>query len=743
MRSNGAKPLTDLLVVERAGRLAGSVCGGLLQQLGARVMRFETQDDPEPLALQGDSQANLQAFVRLGKERVRYEPALFTGALDRADIAILAPFQASESTEVAEICKRRQHLIGCIITPFGLEGPAPDMPASGEELLLQAVSGVMATTGEKGGPPLPNGVPLGEMVSGVNGASSVLAALHYKEKGHYGQIADIGIYDSLIGLLGTFLPLVIAGDPTEFRQGCRHPLIAPWNVYPTSDGCVIICTSTDLQWERLLKLIEREDLFGEKKFSGTSARCANVEEVDRIVAAWTRRFSTQQVNRKIEEIGIPVTVVFTVPDLMRNAEFVSRGMVRQVFDEDGGKLTLAGSVLNLGDSPADFADKIEPLQVEVNWHGVPTRAEAHSHKGGTSLPNQAGALPLAGLKVVELGFFTAGPMAARHFSSLGAEVVKVESPGGQPSRKWTPAFDGVSHYFINCNCDKRSLSVDLKQEEGKHIVLRLCAEADVLIENMRPGTMEKLGLGYEDVKQVNPGIIYFSVSGYGSQGSGAGKAAYDTVIQANTGIMSLVNQGNPVKIGVSIADMMGAQFAPLVILAALRDRNNSGLGQHIDMSMQDVTAWLTQLSWPMGTNCLPPWHCLETADGYFLVVAEPERVHQVLAEQKSRHKTSEELLVMIQSAGFHAVRVLELSEVLTGAQVARRRLLPERLNRRGMPVKVLECPLRLDETPGRVRHIIGAAGEDSPAILAELGYRTEDIEALQEQGIIPRPGSQA
>jgi crotonobetainyl-CoA:carnitine CoA-transferase CaiB-like acyl-CoA transferase len=735
------QPLENIVVVERAGRLAGGVCGALLGQLGARVMRFEAPDDPEPLALRGEVQATLQVFVRLGKQRLRYAPALFHKMLDRADIAIVAPVQGLEPAEVNELRKRRQHLIGCVITPFGLAGPAPDMTASGEELVLQAVSGLMATTGEEGGPPLPNGVPLGEMLSGLNAAAAVMAALSCKDKGHGGQMADMAIFDSLISLMGTFMPLVVAGAPAAFRLGCRHPLLAPWNAYPTADGCLILCTSTEPQWQRLLRLIGREDLLGDARFASVSARCANVVQVDGIVAAWTRGFSTQHACREIEAIGIPVTPVCTIPDLMRDAEFGSRAMVRQVFDEDGRNFTLAASVLNLGHTQPDGVDTVAPLQDTVCEHDVPSQAQAQVQARSVCGSQQAGDLPLAGLRVLECGFFTAGPMAARHLASLGADVIKVESLQGESGRQWAPVVDGMGHYFANCNCDKRSLSVDLKQAAGKDIVLRLCAEADVLIENMRPGTMDKLGLGYEQVKQVNPGIIYFSLSGYGAQGAGAGKPAYDTVIQANTGIMSLVNQGVPVKIGVSIADMMGAQCAPLAILAALRYRHRSGLGQRIDMSMQACTAWLTQLSWPTGTSCLPPWHCLEATDGSVLVLDEPDRVRQVLADHQSHDKRCDDVLAILQSAGLHAVRVLELAEVLAGAQVARRGLLPACPNRRGTLVPVLECPLRLDQTPGRVRRMIGEAGEDTVAILTDMGYSPEHIEALQQQDIIPRFGA--
>ncbi|MBI4082546.1 MAG: CoA transferase, partial [Candidatus Lambdaproteobacteria bacterium] len=686
-----ARPLEGIVVAERAGRLAGGVCAMLLLQLGARVVRFERPDEPLPLALEGEAAAALRAFLQVGRERVRYDPAAFAGLLERVPVAIAAPVAPGDDPDVAAILARRERLVGCIVTPYGLAGPAPDMPPAGDELALQAVSGIMATTGEEGGPPLPAPLPLAELVAGVNAAAAALAGLRVLERGGGGQVADIALFDALLGLMGTFMPLVVAGQRGGFRIGCRHPLTAPWNVYPTADARIIICTSTDAHWQRILALAGRNDLVQEPRFASPAQRVAHGPDVDGVVSGWSRRLPTRDAIALLAKAGVPVGAVLSIPELLADEGFVARGMVRRVTDEGGRPRVLAGAPLHFSRAESVFPERVQPL-----LPAPPHVAAAPPDSASDSAPGDGhgvgrggepgGPMPLAGMQVVEIGLFTAGPMAARNLATLGADVVKVEGLEGEPARRWAPACDGIGHYFLNCNCDKRSLAVDLKRPEGRQVVERLCARADVLIENLRPGALERLGLGYRALSLANPRLVYFSLSGYGLTGPGSAKAAYDTVIQAETGLVSLLNPRVPVKIGVSIADMMGAQFAPAAILAALRQRDRDGAGQHIDMSMQDCTAWLGQLSWPAGTGGLPPWHRLEAADGFVIAMAAEARVAAALAGVDARARTCGELVRLLRAAGVAAERVRELDEALYGEQARRRDLLPERPSRRGTGV---------------------------------------------------------
>ena len=734
MKPQARLPLDDVLVVERAGRLAGGVCALLLSDLGAQVVRFEEPDEALPLALEGQAAANLSALLRVGRHRVRYDPDDFARLLDLADVAIVAPQDARAAPEVDMVRVRRDRLVGCIITPYGMAGPAGDLPPHGDELTLQAVTGLMGTTGLQGGPPMPGGVPLAEMIGGINAAVSVLAALRVRDAGGGGQLADLALFDGVIATMGTFMPLVLAGGVNTLRQGCRHPMTAPWNVYPTADGSILVCTTTDAQWRRLLVLAGRDDCLDDPRFASAAERVRHVDAVDAVVSTWSARRSGAELIAALAEAGVPAGAVRAIPDLMCDEALRAQGVIREVHDEAGRACLLAGSVVNLSGNGADaMAAAMHPLDDRLPA-GLLQRPKPAVAQSGSGEPGAS--QPLAGVRVLEVTLYTAGPMAARNLASLGADVIKVEVLGGEPCRTWSPGCDGASLFFTNNNCGKRALALDLKHEEGRGVFVKLAASCDVLLENMRPGSLERLGLGHAALSEANPKLVYCSVSGYGRHGPNAAKAAYDTVIQAESGLMSLLSADGAIKMGVSIADMMGAIFAPLAVLAALRVRERDGRGRHIDVSMQACTAWLTQLSWPDGDPGLPPWERLEGCDGYVLATAAPEQVRSALAGCEPHTLPCDVLVSRLEAHGLAAVRIRELAEVLASDHVAERGLLHRLRNRNGNPVPVLAPPYRLEQTPARLERHIGGVGADTDPIRAELGYTPAQTAQLRHSGAI-------
>lgn len=200
--------------------------------------------------------------------------------------------------------------------------------------------------------------------------------------------------------------------------------------------------------------------------------------------------------------------------------------------------------------------------------------------------------PLQGLKVVELARVLAGPWAGQTLADLGADVIKVESLAGDDTRKWGPPFvdrDGSASYFHSCNRGKRSVAVDLKTAEGQAFVHALIKDADILIENFKVGGLKKFGLDYDSVKKRNPRLIYCSITGFGQDGPYAHRAGYDYIIQGMSGLMSITGapEGQPQKVGVAVTDIFTGLYGVIGILAALRQRDATGMGQHIDMSLLD------------------------------------------------------------------------------------------------------------------------------------------------------------
>ena len=247
--------------------------------------------------------------------------------------------------------------------------------------------------------------------------------------------------------------------------------------------------------------------------------------------------------------------------------------------------------------------------------------------------------PLEGLKVVELARILAGPWAGQTLSDLGADVIKVESPDGDDTRKWGPPFverDGqtTAAYFHSCNRGKRSVAVDFRKPEGQTIVRDLVAEADILIENFKVGGLAKYGLDYDSLSKLNPRLIYCSITGFGQTGPYAHRAGYDFIIQGMSGLMSITGEadGQPQKVGVAVTDIFTGLYSTIAILSAVHHRNETGRGQHIDMALLDCATAITanQAMNFLATGIAPtkmgnahpnltPYQVFDCADGWIII----------------------------------------------------------------------------------------------------------------------------
>ena len=247
--------------------------------------------------------------------------------------------------------------------------------------------------------------------------------------------------------------------------------------------------------------------------------------------------------------------------------------------------------------------------------------------------------PLAGLKVIELARILAGPWAGQTLADLGAEVIKVESPAGDDTRNWGPPFieregDRSAAYFHSCNRGKSSVTVDFRTPEGQEQVRDMVREADIVIENFKLGGLAKYGLDYDSLKEVNPGLIYCSITGFGQDGPYAHRAGYDYIIQGMSGLMSITgdSQGQPTKVGVAVTDVFTGVYATTAILAALHQRHATGRGQQIDMALLDVAVSVTanQAMNYLSTGAAPgrlgnyhpnlsPYQVFDCADGHIII----------------------------------------------------------------------------------------------------------------------------
>ena len=389
----------------------------------------------------------------------------------------------------------------------------------------------------------------------------------------------------------------------------------------------------------------------------------------------------------------------------------------------------------------------------------------------------------AGLRFLDLSRLLPGPYCSLLFADLGAEVIKVEEPGRGDYARRTPPYWGssdVGAYFLLLNRNKKSVSIDLKADAGKAVFRRLVSTADVLLESFRPGVMDRLGLGWEALRQVNPRLVYCAISGYGQDGPYRNLVGHDVNYMGYAGALSVTGErdGGPLAPGVQVADIGGgALMAAFAIGAALHHRHESGRGQFIDVSMTDgVVSWLIpHLAAYFATGRVPErarerlnggWPCYgvyETSDGGHVTLGalEPQfwanfcRLvgredlrplqhvdgtdrDRVLAElqQLFRSRTRAEWVELLHQSDVCAGPVLTLDEVVRDPQLVQRGLFQELEHPKLGPVRQVAFPVQMSRTPGRVATPPPELGEHTDEVLRGLGYDPAAIAALRRDGVV-------
>ncbi|HNX37780.1 MAG TPA: CaiB/BaiF CoA-transferase family protein [Candidatus Cloacimonadota bacterium] len=394
-------------------------------------------------------------------------------------------------------------------------------------------------------------------------------------------------------------------------------------------------------------------------------------------------------------------------------------------------------------------------------------------------------LPLAGIRVLDLTRVLAGPFCTMILSDLGAEVIKVEIPGtGDDSRAFGPFLNNRSLYFLSINRGKQSVSLNLKAERGKEILRDLVRHCDILVENYRPGVMDKLGLGYENLSQVNPRLIYAASTGFGHTGPDSQKPAYDILAQARSGIMSITGYESyaPTRVGMSLGDITASLFTAIGINAALYQRESTGKGQKIDVSMLDCQVAILENALsryqaegvspkPLGNRhpTISPFQAYHAKDGYFVLAAgndnlfrnlcntlevpdladdprflsnrlRTENIDQLnlILDPLFPAKTVQEWLAIIDGNGIPCAPINDIEHVLCDKQVLSRNMIVEVEDELAGPVKIAGNPIKMTNVPeSSTRGKVPGIGEHNQLIYGGmLGISAEDLKELEAQGVI-------
>jgi crotonobetainyl-CoA:carnitine CoA-transferase CaiB-like acyl-CoA transferase len=341
--------------------------------------------------------------------------------------------------------------------------------------------------------------------------------------------------------------------------------------------------------------------------------------------------------------------------------------------------------------------------------------------------------PLEGLRVIDLTQAMAAPFCTMNLADMGADVIKVEAPGeGESMRQLGRAQkNGHSGTFMTMNRNKRSLAVDLKQPEGVEILRRLAKTADVFVQNYRPGVAERLGVGYDALRAVNPRLVYCAISGFGQTGPYAMRGGYDLIAQGMSGVMSVTGEegGPPAKSGVPLADLAAGLFGAYGILCALEHRERTGEGQLVDTSLLEAAMALT-----IGEPA--PYRVLRASDGYFTFDAQVKGTVAAAIEAHSLEDTRAAWVTRLEEAGVPAGPVNDYAEALADPHALARGMVVELVHPGAGDIKALGVPVKLSDTPGAVERAAPLLGQHRDEILKELCYAESEVQALRSKGVI-------
>lgn len=405
---------------------------------------------------------------------------------------------------------------------------------------------------------------------------------------------------------------------------------------------------------------------------------------------------------------------------------------------------------------------------------------------GKSVSTETSTGPLAGIKVIDLTRVMTGPYATMMLGDLGADVIKIEQPGkGDDTRHWGPPFvEGEASYFMSVNRNKRSIAVDLKSNGGREILWKLIDEADVLVENFSPGTIDRLGFGHDVVLERNPSLVFASISGFGQTGPSRNRTAYDLIVQGMSGMMSITGEvgGMPTKMGIPIADISAGMFAANSVVAALfaRERDPEKKGQYVDTSMlggqialltYQAGSWFATGEVPtMSGNrhsIITPYDTFPSSDGYVNIAVGNDAIWRRFCNalgleyarddprfltnadrQTHRHElyeilyrvlgkfTTAELVERLDDASVPCGPIYNVDEILNDPQVEDQELVMTAPHAKLGDVSLTGFPYHLHGTPLELRHGPPVLGQHTRELLEEMGYDDAAIDAFLVEGAV-------
>ncbi|MGE0877502.1 MAG: CoA transferase [Acidimicrobiia bacterium] len=583
--------LDGLRVLEFSDEIAGPYCGKLMADAGADVIKVEPESgDPlrrwsaSGLRPEGTDGA-LFRYLNGGKRSA-------TGSLGDPhirrlleDCALILDSGQLSQRDIDEIRNEHPSVVVASVTPFGRSGPWADLPAT--EFTLQAVCGSTGGRGTADREPLFAGGRLGEWIAGVYTAVAALAATRAARLSGEGDDVDVSMLECMSITMGGYASL---GQSLGLARpaGPSRTVELP-SIEPSADGYVGFCTITGQQFQDFLVLIERPDLLGDAHLASFVGRQSRRVEFLEMVAKWTTQRTTSEIIDLASALRIPVAPIGTPETIPEIDQFVERS----VFVRSADDTFVQPRVPYIVDGVAHRGPRLAPtLGADTGHTWLPAGAPPPSPKATVS----GRRLPLAGIRVVDLTAFWAGPAASQVLAILGADVIKIESttrPDGMRMHSSRPMSEAGwwewSSVFQAANVNKRDLTLDLTREDGRALLMRLVRESDVVIENYSPRVLDNFGITWDAVRAVNPSAVMVRMPAFGLDGPWRDRTGFAQTMEQVTGMAWMTGfRDGPALIPRGPCDPLAGMHAVFAVLAALEDRDRTGAGHFVESTMVEA-----------------------------------------------------------------------------------------------------------------------------------------------------------
>jgi crotonobetainyl-CoA:carnitine CoA-transferase CaiB-like acyl-CoA transferase len=577
------QPLLDRTRVFEVGGRAAAVCGLLLGQLGADVLVVPVPTAPgDDEAVPGEAPALAANKRRAALDLTGADgPAAFDRLAAGADLIVLdlpPPVLDRLRLTPARLAAHNPRLVVAAITPFGLSGPRRDQP--GGDLVALHGSGIARLLvghvhDPEVEPPVRAAGAQAAFVSGLTAACAAMHALYQQQRTGRGQLIDVSAQEAMALMAARELAMPGFGGQPAPRGGRERGGNAVISVLPTRDGHVAISPREAHQWRRWIDVIGNPEWAAEPRFATRAQRTANFAGLYEHMAAWSRGRTNAEIFAACQAAHVPCFPFGVAGDMLTEPQLHHRRFFAPLGPADAPPLLVPRPPFGL--PPSDYVVPV-PAAAGDDWRPRPRRPAVPAR-------DLTASLPLAGIRVLDFSWVIAGPTSTRYLALMGAEVIKVEAPDKPDTGRISELHDVLGQ-------SKLALSIDLKAPGALDAVRRLLARTDVVVENFATGVMERLGLGYQDLRAIRPDMILLSASGLGRTGPGSEWVAYGNLLSAYSGFATLNDptDGEP-RTGLAWADPLCGLFMAFAVVAALANRDRGGGGRHVDFSMLEGLLW--------------------------------------------------------------------------------------------------------------------------------------------------------